>query len=43
MKAVEQQGLVLKELELELQVGAALIAVITRMTHRLHRLWLDDT
>jgi hypothetical protein len=33
LKAVEQHGLVLTELELELQVGAALIAVITRITH----------
>jgi hypothetical protein len=32
LKAVEQQGLVLTELELGPQVGAALITVITRIT-----------
>ena len=34
LKAVEQHGLVLTELELGLQVGATLIAIIIRMTHR---------
>jgi hypothetical protein len=33
VKAVEQHGLVSTELELGLQVGAALIAVIIRITH----------
>ena len=33
LKAVEQQGLVLTELELGLQVGATLITVIIRMAH----------
>jgi len=33
LKAVEQHRLVLTELELGLQVGPALIAVITRITH----------
>ncbi len=42
LKAVEQQGLFLTELELGLQVGATLIAIIIRMTHRSHRLQLDD-
>ena len=33
LKAVEQHGLVFMELELGFQVGAALIAVIIRITH----------
>jgi hypothetical protein len=33
LQTVEQQGLVLAELELGFQVGAALIAVIARITH----------
>ena len=39
LKTVEEHGLVLTELELGLQVSATLIAIIT---HRLHRLRLDD-
>jgi hypothetical protein len=33
LQTVEQQGLVLAELELGFQVGAALIAVIVRIAH----------
>jgi hypothetical protein len=33
LKAVELHGLVLTELELGFQVGAALVAVIVRITH----------
>jgi hypothetical protein len=34
VKAVEEHGRVFKELELGFQVGATLIAVIIRITHR---------